>query len=68
MAALTKTQDAPCVLPSAQKEDPSHEVVHQSRSAYARARSPWLRAQPWRDHRVFYVAVKVTLTPQLALT
>ena len=46
-----------------QKEDPSHDVVHRSRSAHARARSPWPRAQPWRDHRVFYVAVKAMLTP-----
>ena len=46
-----------------QEEDPSHDVVHRSRSAHAWARSPWPKAQPWRDHRVFYVAVKTMLTP-----
>jgi hypothetical protein len=46
-----------------QREDPSQDVVHRSRSAYARARSPWPRAQPWRDHHVFYIMVKAMLTP-----
>ena len=27
---------------------------------------PWPRAQPWRDHHVFYIAVKARLTPRLA--
>ena len=27
---------------------------------------PWPRAQPWQDHRVFYVAVMAKLTPRLA--
>ena len=44
-----------------QKEDPSHDVVHRSKSTHARTRSPWPRAQPWQDHRVFYIAVKATL-------
>ena len=66
MAMRTETQDTPCALSSAKKEDHSHDIVHRSRSAHARARSPWLRAQPWGDHHIFYVAVKATLTHRLA--
>ena len=63
MATLAETQDAPCALPSARRRTLAMTLYNRSRGAHARARSPWPRAQPWRDHRVFYVAVKATLTP-----